>query len=82
MKHEEKDLLNGFIEFLKKLLTKDPNKRATVRELTTDSWLTDGDRNPLDIFEPSMTNESISQTYSTKDLGDYKNFLSCLTNII
>jgi serine/threonine protein kinase len=41
------------VEFLQKMLNKDPNERATVRELIKDPWLTRDMKHPLDIFEPT-----------------------------
>jgi len=44
-----------FIDFLKKMLSKDPKTRATVTDLITDEWLTENGSDPLVLFEPGET---------------------------
>ena len=50
------------IEFFKKMLTKDPERRATMQDLTTDKWLTRDMKNPMIIFDPIETLQSDYQT--------------------
>ena len=40
-----------FVELLKKMLIKDPSKRATVLELLDDAWITRNKKNPIYLYK-------------------------------
>jgi calcium/calmodulin-dependent protein kinase kinase 2 len=44
-----KDL--GFVDLLKKMLEKNPKKRATVYDLFEDSWLTENNDSPIILYD-------------------------------
>lgn len=46
------------VEFFQKMMEKDPKKRATMKDLLTDKWLTRDMKNPLIIFNPIETLQS------------------------
>jgi hypothetical protein len=39
------------VTFLESMLKQEPSERATVVELTEDSWLTNGNEDPVELFE-------------------------------
>ena len=57
---------SSLIEFLQKMMQKDPEKRATIKDLLTDKWLTRDMKNPLIIFNPIET--ELSEDSSELDL--------------
>ena len=54
-----------FVELLKKMLIKDPAKRATVSELLDDAWITRNKKNPIYLYKVDETDNSDSES----DLG-------------
>lgn len=46
------------VQFLQKMLQKDPERRATVQDLLTDKWLTRDMKNRLLIFDAIETEHS------------------------
>jgi serine/threonine protein kinase len=63
-----------FVSFLRKMLLKNPETRATVVDLLDDPWLTDYSSNFIDLFEAgcdSESNQSIIKTDSSESEDEY-----------